>query len=298
MTKPGLDTNPDALAGAEAPRAAICHVGDTSLYVEVRGSGPALLLIPAGGEDAEVWRPIAERLPDFTVATYDRRGTLRSGRNDWPGDGSVQHADDAAALLEALDLDDVVVFGGSSAGIVALQLALRHPRLVRRALVFEPGFFRHVPGGEALQGPVLRAIEDHLAGHPGDWTGAARAFRRAVASATDGGAELLAAPEGKDWYAAREEVDAEALVRDDLLILTREAVDEGALASAAADIRFLYGTGSMPVFREIAGYLAALRGSRAIALDRVGHLVYYHPAAAAAHIRAQARTKEPDARLC
>ena len=44
---------------------------------------------------------VAERLEDHTVVTYDRRGTLRSGRDDWPGAGSSQHADDAAAVLHA-----------------------------------------------------------------------------------------------------------------------------------------------------------------------------------------------------
>jgi pimeloyl-ACP methyl ester carboxylesterase len=284
-----LSANPDALPGADPPRIHRCHVTGTSLHVEVRGSGPALLLVHGGGEDAEVWRGVAERLADFTVVTYDRRGTLRSGRDGWPGAGSVQHADDAAAVLEALALDRAVVFGGSSAGIVALQLALRHPGLIRRALVFEPGLFRHVSGSEVLQDAVRQAIDDHLAAHPDDWTGALGAFRRAVATAM-GNDTFLAPPMGREWYALREEVDAEAFVRDDLPILTEEVVDEDALASATVDLRFLFGTGSMPVFRQIAINLATLRGSHAIAIGGVGHLVYYQPDTAAAQIRAHAQT--------
>ncbi|MEX0625229.1 MAG: hypothetical protein WD402_01650 [Chloroflexota bacterium] len=57
-----------------------------------------MILVHAGGEDAEQWRPVAERLTGFTVVTYDRRGTLRSGRENWPGGGSPQHADDAAVI--------------------------------------------------------------------------------------------------------------------------------------------------------------------------------------------------------
>ena len=106
-------------------------VNGTVLYAEVRGSGPPVLLIHAGGEDAEQWRPLAERLSGFTVVTYDRRGTLRSGRDAWPGGGSAQHADDAAGLLRALGVDDVLVFGASSGGIPALQLALG-PEHMRR----------------------------------------------------------------------------------------------------------------------------------------------------------------------
>ena len=160
--------NPDALPGADPPRIHHCQVAGTSLHVEVRGSGPLLLLVHGGGEDAEVWRGIAERLTGFKVVTYDRRGTLRSGREDWPGAGSVQHADDAAAVLQALALDQAVVLGASSSGVVALQLALRHPGLVSRALVHEPGLFRHAPGSEALRNATNRAVDDHLAAHPGD----------------------------------------------------------------------------------------------------------------------------------
>ena len=36
----------------------------------------------------------------YEVVTYDRRGTGRSGREDWPGGGAAQHADDAAALID------------------------------------------------------------------------------------------------------------------------------------------------------------------------------------------------------
>ena len=226
------------------------------------------------------------------MVTYDRRGTLRSGRDDWPGRGSVQHADDAAALLDALGLDRVVVFGSSSAGIVALQFALGHPGLVRRAVVFEPGLFRQVPGTDAVQRAVRRAIHDHLAVHPDDWAGALRAFRRAASVAMTGAESIFAPPVGMEWYAEREEVDAEAFVRDDLPILTEEVVDERALASASADILFSFGTDSLPTFRRIAAHLAAVRGSSAVAVDGVGHLIYYQPEAAAAHIRALARPAE------
>ncbi|MEZ0240652.1 MAG: alpha/beta fold hydrolase, partial [Chloroflexota bacterium] len=114
MTVPDLRTNPNPLLDAESPRIGRYRVNGTTLYAEIRGSGPAVLLVHAGGEDAEQWRPVAERLSGFTVVTYDRRGTLRSGRDAWPGGGSAQHADDAAGLIGELGLDDVLVFGASS----------------------------------------------------------------------------------------------------------------------------------------------------------------------------------------
>ena len=166
MTDADLRTNPDALPDAEPPRIGRHRINGTILYAEVRGSGPAVLLIHAGAEDAEGWRPIAERLTGFTVVTYDRRGTLRSGRDDWPGGGSAQHADDAAGLLEALGLGDALLFGYSSSGNIALQVALRHPKLVRRALVYEPGYLLLLPDPEDTHRTLTEAAADAPRGPP------------------------------------------------------------------------------------------------------------------------------------
>jgi pimeloyl-ACP methyl ester carboxylesterase len=288
VTEPDLRTNPNALPDAEPPRIGRYPVNGTILYAEVRGSGPAVLLVHAGGEDAEQWRPVAERLTGFTVVTYDRRGTLRSGRDAWPGGGSAQHADDAAQLLEALGVDDVLVFGASSGGIPALQLALRHPALIRRALVYEPGYFRQVPGGEEIQLPVNEAVAEYLAAHPDDWVGAWGAFRRAAGPPPDGGSGgLFTPPPGQEWYAEREDLDAEPFFVDDVPILSRELVDEEELASAPVDIRFSFGTASLPIFREIATHLASVRDAAPDAIDGAGHSMKYLPDVAAAYIRAE-----------
>lgn len=273
---PDLQSNPDADPAAPLPRIARQAVNGTTLYVEVRGSGPAILLIPGGAEDAEGWRVVAERLAGHTVVTYDRRGTLRSGRDGWPGGGSAQHADDAAALLESLGLRDVIVFGGSSGGIVALQLALRHPALIRRALVYEPGYLRCVPEGEELQRRAAEAVRTSLDARPADWAAAYWAFVGAVGPAVGAGA---------DWYAHREAVNGEAMVRDDVPILTAERVDLAALAATRVGIRFAHGTESPGPFRDIATRLSAVRGDVPDVIQGVGHALYAHPAAAARYIR-------------
>ena len=52
----------------------------TDLHHEVRGSGPAVLLIPGATGDAGHFTRTAERLAnEFTVITYDRRGRGESG---------------------------------------------------------------------------------------------------------------------------------------------------------------------------------------------------------------------------
>lgn len=275
-----LRTNPDAVAGAPEPTLGRHRANGTTLYAEVCGEGPAVLLIPGGAEDAETWRAVAERLPGRTVVTYDRRGTLRSGRDDWPGRGSAQHADDAAALLRALGLADVVVFGGSSAGVIAVQLAIRHPTLVLRALVYEPGYLSLTDESVHVRSLVLTATEAHLRTHPGDWVGAYRAFAQAVGPS----APSVTAPSDRDWYGQREVLNAEALVRDDIPLLTAEAVDEASLASTPVDVRFAYGSETSPVFRDITVRLAAVRGGVPDVIAGVGHAICLHADAAAAYL--------------
>lgn len=277
---------PDALADAPPGVAGLHHVNGTTLHAEVRGAGPAILIIPGGAEDAEGWRPVAERIPRHTVVTYDRRGTLRSGRGDWPGGGSAQHADDAAGLLLELGLRDVVVFGGSSGGIIAVQMALLHPTLVQRALVYEPGYLRCVPGGDELRSRVAAAVDGHLAHHPRDWPGAYRAFARAASPAPGPESQdVLAAPPGREWHRQREELNAEAFVRDDVPILTAELPDATLLASSPVDVRFSHGSETGAVFRDVTRHLAAIRGTIADVIDGVGHALYLHPDAAATYLR-------------
>lgn len=278
--------NPDALDDAPPARSHRFGVNGTTIYAEIRGDGPPILLIPGGAEDAEGWRAVAERLAGHTVVTYDRRGTLRSGREDWPGRGSAQHADDAAALLREIGKGPAVVFGASSGGIVATQLALRHPTLIRRALVYEPGYLRVVPGGAELQAVANAATATHLDRHPRDWVGAYRAFVRAAAPSTaPGQPNFLEPPAGRDWYSRREEGNAEAFVRDDLAVVTTELVDEAALAGAQVELRFAHGTASPSIFREVSAHLASVRGVESDVVEGAGHAIYFEPDVAAGYIR-------------
>ena len=100
----------------------------------------------------------------------------------------------------------------------------------------------------------------------------------------DGG--FLTPPPGQEWYAQRERSNAEAFVRDDIPIITREVLDVRRLASTSADIRFSYGAESVPLFRDITAHLSAAKGAVADRVEGVGHAIYFHPASAAAYIQA------------
>lgn len=95
---------------------------------EVRGEGPAVLLVHAGIADGRMWGPLAERL----VAAGHR--TIAP---DLPGfgrtplePGVVSNPGALLALLDELGLDRVPVVGASFGGLVSLDLALRAPERV------------------------------------------------------------------------------------------------------------------------------------------------------------------------
>lgn len=277
--------NPDASAGGLEPTVKRIGAEGARIHTEVRGLGDPVLLIGAADEDAEIYRGIAERLAaSNTVITYDRRGTRRSDRANWPSD-SVQHADDAAHLISSLDLSDVVVFGASAGGIVALRLAIRHPRLLKSVLCYEPGIFGVAEGGEELRRRIEGAVHDHLMSNPGDWQGATDVLGREAVSSADDLTSLFTPPPGKEWFVRRTAANAESLILGDLL-LTKESFDPSAVTDCPVTLRFSHGTGSLPIFGSIAVGLSALRSEGPDTLEGASHSIFYHPNQAAEYISA------------
>ena len=102
-------------------------------YVQ-RGSGEPLLLIQGMSGTHLSWGEpfLAELERDFAVTAYDHRGIGRSGRLEEGARFSIADlADDAVRLLDRLGLDSAHVLGISMGGMVAQQLALRHPDRLR-----------------------------------------------------------------------------------------------------------------------------------------------------------------------
>ncbi|MDP9870276.1 MULTISPECIES: alpha/beta fold hydrolase [Streptosporangium] len=126
-----------------------------SLYYEVRGTGPVLLLIPSGNGDAAPLGPMADALADrYTVITYDRRGFSRSPL-DGPVDGGRRleaDVDDIHRLLGHLARTPAHVFGSSSGAIIALALLERHPDQVRTLISHEPPLASILPDSDRWLG--------------------------------------------------------------------------------------------------------------------------------------------------
>src|SRR3954466_8081678 len=102
----------------------------TKLYWEESGAGAPLLLIQGLGWSAEMWYSLIPELETaYRVIRYDARGI---GRSDGPpGPYPIERmADDALAVLGAAGVERAHVLGVSLGGIVAQEIALRHPTRV------------------------------------------------------------------------------------------------------------------------------------------------------------------------
>ncbi|WP_406463671.1 alpha/beta hydrolase [Streptomyces sp. NBC_01622] len=134
-------------------RTGVFEADGAGLYYEVRGSGPALLMISGAGGDAGYYDGVAEILSDaFTVISYDRRGNSRStGRSAAPMDLAVQAAD-ARALVDGLAGGRALVFGTSGGAIIGLVLAALHPEVMTGLIAHEPPAVNVLPDGDPGRG--------------------------------------------------------------------------------------------------------------------------------------------------
>ena len=124
------------------------------LYYEVYGKGEPLLLIMGLGANHLGW---AAQVPvyahEFKVIVFDNRGT---GQSDFPQGVDMTIpllADDATALLDFLGIDSAHVYGISMGGMIAQEMALRHPEKVRSLILGATS-----PGGSHAVPPDPQAI--------------------------------------------------------------------------------------------------------------------------------------------
>jgi pimeloyl-ACP methyl ester carboxylesterase len=105
--------------------------GAFELYYETTGAGPPVLLISGQAMTlATWWRTVPVLSESFRVVTYDHRGIGRSGHSPWAYT-VAQMADDAIAVLDGAGAQRAHVCGISLGGMVAQEVALRHPERVQ-----------------------------------------------------------------------------------------------------------------------------------------------------------------------
>ena len=145
-----------------------------NIYYEVYGSGEPILLIMGLGGSILGWHSQIPALSQhLQVIALDNRGT---GRSDMPASeySMSLFADDAAGLLQALGLESAHVFGVSMGGMIAQELALRRPSMVRSLILAatSPCPLAMPPSPEAFEATVkAQELDPRQAFESTFWTG-------------------------------------------------------------------------------------------------------------------------------
>ena len=138
-------------------------LGEIEMHYEERGSGEAVLLVPASWWPSDTWNvgvvPFLSK--QFRTIIFDCRGT---GRSSKPKDGYTvaQFAKDAIALLEYLDVNRCHVVGFALGGQIVQAIAIERPDLVATLTIAASGSgAKTLGGGQRIVSPdTEREIHD------------------------------------------------------------------------------------------------------------------------------------------
>ncbi len=112
-------------------------VGDLEIAYNIQGSGEPVLMINGIGSDRTGWGlqvPAVSR--EFTTITFDNRDVGETGPGQHTGLYSMkQFADDAAGLLDVLEIESAHIVGASMGGCIAQEFAISHPAKTRSTTI-------------------------------------------------------------------------------------------------------------------------------------------------------------------
>lgn len=103
-------------------------------------AAPPILLLHGGNQSAHSWDLVSLHLADrFRVLALDQRG---HGDSEWARDAdysSTAMADDAAAFLDEMGIEELIVVGHSMGGMNSLRMTLAHPERVSALVLVDVG---------------------------------------------------------------------------------------------------------------------------------------------------------------
>jgi len=111
------------------------HVRDVNLYYEIAGRGESILFIHGLGSSSRDWELQVDFFSkQYQVVAFDVRGHGQSDKPPGPY-GVPLFAADAAELMKSLDVAPAHVVGISMGGMMAFQLAVSAPELVKSLVI-------------------------------------------------------------------------------------------------------------------------------------------------------------------
>ena len=160
----------------------VVSVNDYPLTYAELGLGPPVILLHGTLSDCRAWRPITAQLSErYRVIAPNLRHYYPE---PWRGEGgnfsAEQHADDLVALVKMLNLGKVHWVGWSRGGAVMVEVAKRHPSVVRSLILEDAGI--EMPIVESIESreaaaftrTVMQTLQDNI--KSGDLIHAAEAF--------------------------------------------------------------------------------------------------------------------------
>jgi pimeloyl-ACP methyl ester carboxylesterase len=246
------------------------EVNDVHLEYETTGSGEPVLLISPVLADGFVPLLLEPALADrYELIRYHKRGWVGSTHTP-PPVSVADHAADAAALLDHLELPHAHVAGHSSGAAVAAQLALDHPESVHTLILLELALLS-VPSGQAFLEQAGPAFEAYASG---DHSRALALFMTTVS--------------GLEWTVCR------ALLEDRIPGAVAQAVEDvdtffgvelpaltewefGPQQAAAVDrpVLSVLGSETLPLWVEVAEFLrSSLPQVEELTVHGLGHLLH------------------------
>jgi len=176
------------------------EVNGLRMYYEVHGDGRPLVMLHGAYMTAGDWGPLLPGLVGRRRAIVpELQGHGRTADADRPITYEGM-ADDVAALLGSLGLEEADVLGFSMGGGVAIQLAIRYPRVVRRLVVLsasytsdgmQPGLHEMIPSitPEVFAGSPIEEAYLEVAPNPEDFPKLVEKLRQLDMTPFDWGAE-------------------------------------------------------------------------------------------------------------
>lgn len=168
------------------------------LYVNVAGVGEPLLMIHGIIGDSTFFDGcVAYLSKNYQTVVYDRRGYGLSNQEKYEDFSVHTQAEDAAQILRDTCQEPAWVLGNSAGGLIALELAISHPELVRGLVLMEPSL-----GYEEEEQQKLAEWNKELNGYieEGKIKKALPAFSRVIGGSMDTQEKGLSIKEMKQTY--------------------------------------------------------------------------------------------------